>query len=464
MKLPFLLWVALPALVSGCLSEFRPTGETPDAASTADAAPVVDAVVRPDAGGAGDAARPPDTDPDATPAAPTDASPRADTALTPDAAVPPAATCPAQHEGELRGLDVTARNTARMNLPRFMHTATLLDDGRVLVTGGYQGPEERPTTSAEIYDPAMGTWTFTSGPMRVARAGHTATLLADHRVMVVGGTDQRHAGGDGACLADVEIYDPVADTWTEAAPMTEPRCGHVAVGTNDGRVQVAGGYLPGLSELYWTGETYDPVEGRWSVTDGVPGKRAGAAAMLLPNGDAFVAGGIVCCVNGYANLRSTTIYDATTTRWYSGNPMLLTRSETALVQLDAATLLIAGGNTANQGDNSWHSVASVETYDLETRTWREIAPMVQARQSHETLALPSGRVMVLGGVDAGARWFDSIETYDPATSEWQLAGQMQRVRAYHKAVLLPCGGVLVTGGQLAPNVPTETAEIVVENP
>ncbi len=462
MKLPVLLWVALPALVSGCLSAFRPTEATSDAAPAADVAPMADASGRPDAEGAGDAVRPPDAD--ANPSAPPDATPHADAAPVPDAAAPPTPTCPAQHDGELRGLGLTSRNTARMNSPRFMHTSTLLADGRVLVTGGYQDDDARPATSAEIYDPATATWTFTSGPMRVARAGHTATLLADHRVLIVGGTDQRHSGGDGACLAEVEIYDPVADTWSEASPMAEPRCGHVAVGTNDGRVQVAGGYLPGLRELYWTGETYDPVEGHWRVTEGVPGKRAGSAALLLPNGDALVAGGIVCCVNGYANLRSTTIYDAATTRWYSGNPMLLTRSEAGLVQLDAGTLLISGGNTANQGDNSWHSVASVETYDLETRTWREIAPMVEARQSHETLVLPSGRVAAFGGFNSGGDWFDSVETYDPALGAWQLAGRMQRVRVYHEAVLLPCGSVLVTGGQLAPNVPTDTVEILEENP
>lgn len=460
MKIPVPLWIALSALASGCLGEFRPTGTTPDSTPAVDATGTPDASGRPDAGGSPDALRPPEVDTGRPP----DAAPLADADLVADAAVSPRAACPAIADGELRGLGVTTRNTARMNSPRFLHTATLLDDGRVLVTGGYQDADSRPATSAEIYDPATATWTFTSGPMRVARAGHTATLLADHRVLVVGGTDQRHAGGDGACLAEVEIYDPVADTWTQAEPMKDPRCGHVAVATIDGRVLVAGGYLPGLRELYWTGETYDPVDGRWRTTDGVPGKRAASAALRLPNGDALVAGGIVCCVNGYANLRSTTIYDAATRRWYSGNPMLLTRSETTLVQLDATTLMIAGGNTATQGDNSWRSVANVETYDLASRTWREIAPMGEARQSHETLLLPSGRVAVFGGLNSSGDWFDSVETYDAATGAWQPAGRMQRVRVYHEAILLPCGSVLVTGGQIAPNVPTDTAEILEENP
>src|SRR5205085_334851 len=88
--------------------------------------------------------------------------------------------------------------------PRYYHTATLLPDGKVLVTGGVGTAGGIGTASAELYDPATGTWRATTS-LSAERLAHTATLLSDGKVLVVGGLDH-------TALASAEVYDPTSET------------------------------------------------------------------------------------------------------------------------------------------------------------------------------------------------------------------------------------------------------------
>lgn len=135
---------------------------------------------------------------------------------------------------------------APIKTARRSHTATLLDDGRVLVTGGFPFDVSSfgVTSDAEIYDPKADTWTRVS-PMQKARSKHTATLLLDHTVLVTGGID-----GSFAALAEAEIYDPVHDTWTTVAPMPQTHAAHTATILKNGVVLIAGGFLQATAELY----------------------------------------------------------------------------------------------------------------------------------------------------------------------------------------------------------------------
>ena len=132
--------------------------------------------------------------------------------------------------------------TGPMINDHWLHTATLLVDGRVLVTGGVT--EEVATdatgTAAEIYDPIAGSWTAT-GSLISGRWEHTATRLLDGRVLVTGGNNIDDV--DGA-LASAELYDPATGTWTATGSMTRGRYGHTATLMPDGRVLVAGGANP----------------------------------------------------------------------------------------------------------------------------------------------------------------------------------------------------------------------------
>jgi len=177
--------------------------------------------------------------------------------------------------------------TPRMFAARWAHAATLLRDGRVLVTGGvgYETLEFwDPVASTEIFDPATGTWS-PAAPMHTPRYFHAAVALPDGRVLVSGGWAQVFSE------ASVEIYDPAADAWTLAPGMHAARVGHTATLLPDGRVLVVGG----LGDEGWplAAELFDEASGGWSVTAGELGRaRASHSAVALPDGRVLVACGI----------------------------------------------------------------------------------------------------------------------------------------------------------------------------
>ena len=171
-----------------------------------------------------------------------------------------------------------------MNEARANHTSILLGQvasghylgGRVLVTGGGNagGPY---VDSAELYDRASDTWSL-SCPMLNARAFHTATMLHNGRVLVVGGLGAE---------TSAEMYDPVSETWSRAGQTSEDRVEHSATLLGDGKVLVVGGI--GSSPAV---EIYDPETNSWAVVGQIDGARSGVAAALLPAGDVLLTGGM----------------------------------------------------------------------------------------------------------------------------------------------------------------------------
>ena len=136
--------------------------------------------------------------------------------------------------------------SGNLNEARSGHTATLLRDGKVLVVGG--SGLDGALASAELYDPASGTWAAT-GSMTWARAGHSATLLRDGRVLVVGGNNS------GSVHYSAELYDPVSESWT-VLDSVSGRISHTATLLRDGDVLVAGS---------GTAEPFDPASRTWSA-------------------------------------------------------------------------------------------------------------------------------------------------------------------------------------------------------
>jgi N-acetylneuraminic acid mutarotase len=141
--------------------------------------------------------------------------------------------------------------TATGALPEsfFGHSATLLPNGTVLIAGGDvpSGPGARGWVHAALFDPATGRWTVT-GSMVVGRLNHTATLLPDGRVLVLGG--QSDGGEDFEVFADAEVYDPSSEAWAAVVDMGDARAGHSATLLFDGRVLAAGGTDHPSAELY----------------------------------------------------------------------------------------------------------------------------------------------------------------------------------------------------------------------
>src|SRR5207302_1098962 len=147
------------------------------------------------------------------------------------------------------GQSETWSETGSLITARAQHTATLLPNGKVLVTGGTNNC--CVFASAELYDPAAGSWTAT-GSLATARDHHTATLLPDGKVLVAGGY-----GGDGAYLASAELYDPASGTWAATGSLANKRYVHTATLLPNGKVLVAGGH-DGNGHLA-SAELYEPA-------------------------------------------------------------------------------------------------------------------------------------------------------------------------------------------------------------
>lgn len=175
-----------------------------------------------------------------------------------------------------------------MSTARAMHTATLLDDGRVLLTGGtIKWDISGVRAGAEIFDPATESWS-SAGDMAEPRCMHTATRLDDGRVLVAGG--EQH---DGPHLfrASAEVFDPVKGGWSATGAMHAERAGHVAALLGNGRVLVAGGHA--VKDVIGGAEIYDPAAGAWVEVMPMHVSRDFSEATLLADGRVLVEGGSV---------------------------------------------------------------------------------------------------------------------------------------------------------------------------
>ena len=178
--------------------------------------------------------------------------------------------------------------TGTLQTNRSYHTATLLQDGRVLVAAGGSVACCIYFTSAELYNPATRTWA-TTGALQTARNQHTATLLRDGRVLVAGGLGVIGSSVD-ATLTSTELYSPTTGVWTSATGMHISRAGHSATLLHDGKVLVAGGWTENAGSTS-SAELYDPATGVWTPTGAMTTPRWRQTATLLPNGLVLVAGG-----------------------------------------------------------------------------------------------------------------------------------------------------------------------------
>jgi hypothetical protein len=185
--------------------------------------------------------------------------------------------------------------TGSMAIPRFNHTATLLQNGEVLVAGGISSSVTgTPLASAELFNP--GTSSFVSvGPMTTAHANHTATLLSDGRVLIAGGSN-RPSSAPNSVTSAAEIFDPSTETFSATGAMASPREFHRAALLNNGQVLVAGG--DDALNILASAEIYDPTSSSFSLTANMSVSRENFVAAALSNGDVLVAGGLTAFTEG----------------------------------------------------------------------------------------------------------------------------------------------------------------------
>lgn len=395
----------------------------------------------------------------------------------------------------------TWSRTGALSTGRWNHSATLLATGGVLVAGGqlthdgdHLGSSRKTVATAEIYDPASGTWATTAS-MAVARSGHTATRLGDGTVMVAGGWAESPVIGSGEGLKSREIYDPdqTPPRWRSAGELITAQVRHSATllggtgcsganpATECGKVLIAGGGSP---------ELYDPATGTSAPTTPPAHTRNGVyhrdgTATLLPSGTVVITGGECMC-------RSAEVFDPTSTASVSP-PQIISvtpRSAQPTIKtsvvidgdaLDGATKVTFGGTeaeftqvtnerivaeapphapgwadvvvTGKEGATSLRHRAARFLYSSLSGTWVAADPLRDERVGHVATALLDGRVLVAGG------WTNSTEVYDPDADQWSRTDPLSVDRRGHTGTLLHDGRVLVVGGsESSGNTDLATAE------
>jgi large repetitive protein len=442
--------------------------------------------------------------------------------------------------------------TGAMNVARSGQTATLLPDGQVLVAGGGcngsgygcdAGSFEAALSSAELYNPATGTWTKT-GSMKDGRQDFTATLLKNGQVLATGGFNNCD---DDFCsdINTAELYNPATGTWTLTGSMQGAREQQSATLLNNGQVLVAGGLNEGgfcCSQFeYSSAELYNPATGTWAPTASMAAKHAGQTATLLPGGWVLVAGGGTSVAE---------IYEPGPAIWVSPGAMSTARTHQTATLLPNGRVLVAGGDgpdgqpvstaeefltgngplvtvtpgsiafggqlvgtasaaqfykvtnvgTAslvstgatvsgkNPGDFRVHTgcagapvppggsctvavrfvpsstslrsatVAVSDNAPLSPQgvpvsgfgggpdAWTPVGSMASGREHFTATLLPSGEVLMAGGQTVTGGSLASAELYNPATRSFSATGSLNTARSDPAAALLPTGKVLITGG------------------
>lgn len=334
----------------------------------------------------------------------------------------------------LAGAQQTFVATGYMPSGHSEHTATLLANGKVLIAGGWL-----PTSSAAaIYDPATGTFARADN-MTIPRVGHTATRLPSGKVLIAGGSTFAPPYLDPMPVTSAELYDPTTGTFTATGSMNDARWLHTATLLPSGKVLITGGGWgagPGYAgRINLSAELYDPGSGTFSRTGNMSITRWWHAAALLSNGKVLITGGV--------NLTwPADLYDPAKGTFAATNPEPPITQHTATVLPDGQVLLVGATSL-------FDLTPTTQVYDPASATFGTISGPAGAGANHSATLLPNGEVLLVSGTGS-----NGASLYDPVSKSFLfLSGPPQPPTFffygplhYNTGTLLQNGRVLIAGG------------------
>ena len=371
-------------------------------------------------------------------------------------------------------VDYAAPNLATS---RFGHDATLLDDGRVLVSGGWTGTANNdfiapfPAIVSQIYDPETDTWTYTERFWEEQTAERieffmfmSASKLRDERVISVAVPAE-----EGSSVA-IAVFDPETGAWSRLSDVPSNRVFSNVSVLNDGRILIVGGVDAGAlfsgssaADSHGMVEIYDPVTGEWQSPEAMNKSAAEQSVVSLADGRALAIGGFVSDSNLTRDTARAEVFDPVSNSWTLTGEMNVSRVSPRAIALTDGRILVTGG--LDQYGMTFGDSPDSETYDPDTGEWTLAGSMSVPRMSHTLTLLPDDRVLAVGGENPqGSEYilYSTTEIFDPETDTWSPGPELSQPRAGHSATLMPDGSVLLAGGisQDGERFPTASTEFI----
>ena len=317
-----------------------------------------------------------------------------------------------------------------MNDSRAFHTATRLQDGRVLISGGIQGPRGSGNShytdvldSVEIYDPNADVWQLAT-PMQTPRAGATATLLADGRVLIAGGTkgNGQNQLGDvndllGTAVRTTEIYNPATDVWVSGPNLQEPKAGASSTTLQDGRVMIAGGlthtYIFGIAIPAFSDTAcfYNQATGGFDPKKTMITKRALFAMTLLNDGSVLLAGGGGGDIFNIGPIKQCEVFVPASSSFSSVDNLTTSSAFASCVSLKDGRALVVGGATGSIDDPL--PIADCWVFEPSSGSMTSVSSLSVEHAGGAVFLMEDGTVYVGGGESGAGISVDASESWSP---------------------------------------------------
>jgi hypothetical protein len=302
-----------------------------------------------------------------------------------------------------------------------------------VIASTLSGISSAPTAVSVV--PVVSTTTPT-GNLITGRSSHTATLLANGKVLVTGGNNNK-----GSLLTSCELYDPATNSWTATGNLITARESHTATLLSNGKVLVAGGLDSSVNPTA-SSELYNPTTGQWTATGSLATKLYAHTATLLSNGKVLIAGGSAV-LNEYTGTTSAELYDPTAGIWTTTGS--LTKGRTNNTGVNYTAMLLSNGQVLLAGGGS-----GMDLFDPATSTWTARNPTLDSKEYNTFFTLlTNGKVLI---IDSSGNGSILTQLYDPTTDTTTATANPPSYTGGASIVTLPNGNVLTFGGNLTGNV------------